>query len=95
MTTPMKRKTGAERRFSGKRAVLLGGALILLVYLGGNALSRRITAPWSVGQVGRETLIGPWAGSLRAQRGAGYGLWPDLQHRSRAAFGATCRRIRA
>ena len=83
------RKTGTiRRRIPEKQAVLIVGALILAVYFGGGAVYRQVTAPWSLGEVGQETLIGPWTGSLRARQGAEYGLWLDLAYRPRPVGGA-------
>ena len=82
------RKTGTtRRRLSGKQVVLISAALLLAVYCGGEAAYRRITAPWSIGEVGRDTLIGPWTGSLRARQGAEYGLWLDLEYHQRRVGG--------
>lgn len=52
------------------------------VALGAEAIYRVITAPWSIGLGGRDTLTGSWAGSLRARQGAEYGLYLDLEYRS-------------
>jgi hypothetical protein len=73
---------------SGKQAVLIGVALILALYFGGEAAYRQVTAPWSIGQVGRDTLTGPWTGSLRARQGAEYGLWLDLEYRPPSVRGS-------
>ena len=73
---------------SGKQVLLVGVALILAVAFGGEALYRQITAPWSRGQEGRDTLTGPWAGALRARQGAEYGLWLDLEYRSASGRGS-------
>ena len=89
----MRRPGATRRRLSGKQAALIGGALLLVVYCGGPAAYRQVTAPWSIGQVGRDTLTGPWTGSPRARQGAEYGLWLNLEYRP-APVGGPRRRVR-
>jgi hypothetical protein len=68
---------------SKKRAILVGGALLLAATFGGEAASRLIFAPWSISFGGRAPLIGPWAGSLKTRQGAEYGLLLDLEYKER------------
>jgi hypothetical protein len=69
---------------STRRAILMGGALLLAVTFGAEAASRLLFAPWSIGFGGRTTLTGPWAGSLKTRQGAEYGLYLALEYRSRS-----------
>ena len=58
----MRRRTGAPERLSKKRLILMGGALLLVVTFGAEAVGRLLFASWSIGLGGRETLTGPGPG---------------------------------
>ncbi len=75
------------RRLSRKQWVLIIGALLVVCVWGLPAAYRVVMAPWSIGIGGRNTLVGTWSGSLRAQQGAEYGLYLDFAYRERR-FGA-------
>ena len=77
------RGTGAPQQLSKKRIVLMGVALLLAATFGAAAVGRLLFAPWSIGLGGRETLTGPWAGSLTTRRGAEYGLFLALEYKER------------
>jgi hypothetical protein len=63
--------------------ILLASVLFLAATFGLPAISRLLFAPWSIGIGGRETLTGPWAGSLKTGHGAEYGLFLDLEYKER------------
>jgi hypothetical protein len=77
------RRTGAPRQLSKTRMILMGGALFLAATFGAPAVGRLLFAPWSIGLGGRETLTGPWAGSLKTRWGTGYGLFLALEYKER------------
>jgi hypothetical protein len=79
----MTRRTGAPQRLSKKRAILIAVGVLLTATYGGAAVSRLLFAPWSISVGGRETLTGPWAGSLKTRRGAEYGLLLALEYKER------------
>jgi hypothetical protein len=69
-------------RISGKRAFVILVALLIVFVFGLDFISRVIFAPWSIGLFGRETMTGNWVGEMRAQQGAAYGLFLDLDYKS-------------
>ena len=79
----MWRRTGAPERLSRTRVVLIGGALLLAATFGLPAIGRLLFASWSIGIGGRETLTGPWVGSLTTGHGAELGLLLDLEYKER------------
>jgi hypothetical protein len=62
---------------------LIGTALFLAATFGLPAVGRLLFASWSVGLGGRETLTGPWVGSLKTGHGAEFGLLLDLEYNER------------
>jgi len=81
------RGTGAPQQLSKKRIVLMGVALFLAATFGAPAIGRLLFAPWSIGLGGRETLTGPWAGSLKTPNGAEFGLLLNLEYKERTGRG--------
>jgi hypothetical protein len=69
---------------SRKLMLLLGVVLLIVVAFGADAVSRVLFAPWSIGVLGRDTLTGDWVGSPQARQGAEYGLYLELEYRSRS-----------
>jgi hypothetical protein len=62
----------------------MGSALFLAATFGLPAIGRLLFASWSIGVGGRETLTGPWVGSLKTGRGAEFGLLLDLEYKERS-----------
>ena len=79
----MRQGAGPPQRLSKKRMILIGGALFLAATFGAPAVGRLLFAPWSIGFGERETLTGPWAGSLMTRHGAEHGLLLDLEYKER------------
>jgi hypothetical protein len=71
----MRRRTGAPQHLS---------KLLLVASYGAAAVGRLLVAPWSISFGGRETLTGPWAGSLKTRHGAKFGLFLDLEYKERS-----------
>lgn len=69
-------------RISGKRAFVILIVLLVVVVFGLDFISRVLFAPWTIGLFGRDTMTGNWVGEMRAQQGAGYGLFLDLDYKS-------------
>ncbi len=82
-----RRRTGAPQELSRKRLILMAVALLLIGTSGAAAVGRLLFAPWSIGFPGRETLTGPWAGSLKTPNGAEFGLLLDLEYKERSGRG--------
>ena len=61
----------------------MGAVLLLAVAFGAEAVGRLLFAPWSISFGGRETLTGPWAGSLKTRHDAEHGLFLALEYRER------------
>jgi hypothetical protein len=81
------RSISTRPRLSRKYVLLIGVVLLLAVAFGAELVSRVLFAPWSLGYFGRDTLTGSWVGPLRAQQGAEYGLYLDLDYKGRDGGG--------
>jgi hypothetical protein len=79
----LNRRTNAPQQLSKKRLILMGAALLLVVTVGAEAVGRLLFAPWSIGFGGRETMTGPWVGSLKTQHAAEHGLFLVLEYKER------------
>ena len=84
--------SGPSRRLSRTQLALIIGGLLVVGVWGLPLAYRVVTAPWSIGLEGRDTLIGTWSGSLRAQQGAEYGLYLDLAYWERSSNSCRGRR---
>jgi hypothetical protein len=82
-----RRRTGAPQQLSKQRMILMAVALLLIGTFGAAVVGRLLLAPWSIGFPGRETLTGPWAGSLKTPNGAEFGLLLDLEYKERSGRG--------
>ena len=74
-----------SRRLSRAQLALIVGGLLVVGAWGLPLAYRVVMAPWSIGAGGRDTLVGTWSGSLRAQQGAEYGLYLDLAYWERSS----------
>jgi hypothetical protein len=83
----MRRRTDAPEQLSRKRLILMAAVLLLAFTFGAPAVGRLLFAPWSISLGGRETLTGPWAGSLQTRHGAEFGLFLDLEYWERPGPG--------
>ena len=84
--------SGPSRRLSRTQLVLIIGGLLVVGVWGLPLAYRVVMAPWSIGLGGRDTLVGTWSGSLRAQQGAEYGLYLDLAYWERSSSSRRGRR---
>ena len=72
------------RRLTRKQMWVISGALLVAAFWGVPLAYRVVMEPWSIDIGGRDTLLGTWSGSLRAQQGAEYGLYLDLAYREKS-----------
>ncbi len=79
--------SSSRPHLSRKRVLLISVVLIIAVAFGAEFVSRILFAPWSIGVLGRDTMTGSWVGEMRAQQGAVYGLFLDLDYKSRGVGG--------
>ena len=76
-------RTGAPKRLSTRRLLLTAVVLVVGIGLGVQFVGRVLYASWSVGWFGRDTLTGSWIGTMRAKRGAEFGLFLHLDYKTR------------
>jgi hypothetical protein len=79
----MARSTSGPARLSTPRLLLMAVVLVVGVALGAQFVGRALYASWSIGWFGRETLTGTWIGTMRATRGAEFGLLLELDYKGR------------
>lgn len=70
-----------RKQMSTKKSLLIIGVLLIAAFVGLPAGYRLVTAPWSIGLRGRDTLTRAWAGPMQARLGAEYGMYLDLQYK--------------
>lgn len=75
----MSNSSAGRKKLSRKGVFLMAGVVLVIVALVIPAIGRLITAHWSIGIFGRDTLTGEWVGTIQARQGAEYGLYLELQ----------------
>ena len=76
-------RSGSVTTMSRGRMWLIAGLLVVGIGLGVPLVGRALFASWSIGLFGRDTLTGSWIGTMRAKQGAEFGLFLELDYKSR------------
>ena len=84
-------RSGTGKKISTKRLLLLALLLVVGIAFGAQLVGRVLYASWSIGWFGRETLTGSWIGTMKAKRGAEFGLWLHLDYKPRESRGRRTR----